>query len=201
MQAPSPIRFYGERCVARTTIPNDAAAFHTILRMMQECQFSAYGVQTKNLASSKTATLRDKWRLRRYLTPDGKTRVNDSVAMEWKQTTRSKTVEEGSVPEEGIYVQREVKTRAAVSPIVSVPGTQMKLKSLRYVWEGEQVRVTADITSSDLLRIEVKAHTCEPAIDFLRQLRSSAATMRAAGGAVSASLVTPPNPLLPAASP
>ena len=52
--------------------PNDAAAFHTILRMMQECQFSAYGVQTKNLASSKTATLRDKWRLRRYLTPDGK---------------------------------------------------------------------------------------------------------------------------------
>jgi len=53
-------------------IPNDAAAFHTILRMMQDCQFSAYGVQTKNLASSKTATLRDKWRLRRYLTPDGK---------------------------------------------------------------------------------------------------------------------------------
>ena len=76
-----------------------------------------------------------------------------------------------------------MKTRAAVSPIVSVPGTQMKLKSLRcdprfciiflpphtrsiscgsslrYVWEGEQVRVTADITSSDLLRIEVKAHT------------------------------------------
>ena len=52
--------------------PNDAAAFHTILRMMQDCQFSAYGVHTPNLASSKTATLRDKWRLRRYLTPDGK---------------------------------------------------------------------------------------------------------------------------------
>jgi hypothetical protein len=27
---------------------------------------------TKNLASSKSATLRDKWRLRRYLSPDGK---------------------------------------------------------------------------------------------------------------------------------
>ncbi len=54
--------------------PNDAAAFHTILRMMQDCQFSAYGVMTKNLASSKSATLRDKWRLRRYLTPDGKVR-------------------------------------------------------------------------------------------------------------------------------
>jgi hypothetical protein len=52
--------------------PNDAAAFHTILRMMQDCQFSAYGVMTKNLASLKSATLRDKWRLRRYLSPDGK---------------------------------------------------------------------------------------------------------------------------------
>ena len=41
---------------------------------MQDCQFSAYGVMTKNLASSKSATLRDKWRLRRYLTPDGKVR-------------------------------------------------------------------------------------------------------------------------------
>ncbi len=30
--------------------------------------------------------------------------------------------------------------------------------AFRYVWEGEHVRVTADITSSDLLRIEVKAH-------------------------------------------
>lgn len=184
--------FYGERCVARTTIPNDAAAFHTILRMMQDCQFSAYGVMTKNLTSSKSATLRDKWRLRRYLSPEGKTRVNDSVVMEWKQTTRSTTVEEGATPEDGIYMQREVKTRAAVSPIVSTPGTQMKLKSLRYVWEGEHVRVTADITSSDLLRIEVKAHQCEPAIDFLRQLRFSATAMRAEGGAASAPLVTPP---------
>lgn len=192
--------FYGERCVARTTIPNDAAAFHTILRMMQDCQFSAYGVTTQNLASSKSATLRDKWRLRRYLTPDGKTRVNDSVVLEWKQTTRSTTVEQGSSPEDGIYMQREVKSRAAVSPIISEPGTQMKLKSLRYVWEGEQVRVTADITTSDLLRIEVKAHRCEPAIDFLRQLRSSAATMRAAGGAVSAPLITPPTSVASAKS-
>jgi hypothetical protein len=39
---------------------------------MQDCQFSAYGVMTKNLASCKSATLRDKWRLRRYLSPDGK---------------------------------------------------------------------------------------------------------------------------------
>jgi hypothetical protein len=29
---------------------------------------------------------------------------------------------------------------------------------IRYVWEGDQVRVTADISSTDLLRIEVKAH-------------------------------------------
>ena len=27
---------------------------------------------TKNLTSSKSATLRDKWRLRRYLSPEGK---------------------------------------------------------------------------------------------------------------------------------
>jgi hypothetical protein len=33
---------------------------------------------------------------------------------------------------------------------------------------------------------------CEPAIDFLRQLRSSAASMRAAGGVASVSLATPP---------
>ena len=74
--------------------------------------------------------------------------ISSSVAMEWKQTTRSTTVEEGETPEDGIYMQREVarirkpipatisgviqvKTRAAVSPIPSVPGTQMKLKSLR----------------------------------------------------------------------
>jgi hypothetical protein len=31
-----------------------------------------------------------------------------SVAMEWKQTTRSTTVEEGETPEDGIYMQREV---------------------------------------------------------------------------------------------
>lgn len=93
------------------------------------------------------------------------------------------------------------------------------LRSSRYVWEGEQVRVTADITTSDLLRIEVKAHQvasmsdsiysrtytsvtlqCEPAIDFLRQLRSSAATMRAAGGAVSAPLITPPTSVASAKS-
>ena len=40
-----------------------------------------------------------------------------SVAMEWKQTTRSKTVEEGSVPEEGIYVQREVRRCSAGRPL------------------------------------------------------------------------------------
>ena len=34
--------------------------------------------------------------------------------------------------------------------------------TVRYVWEGEQVRVTADITSTDLLRIEVKAHQVQP---------------------------------------
>ena len=31
-----------------------------------------------------------------------------SVVMEWKQTTRSTTVEEGATPEDGIYMQREV---------------------------------------------------------------------------------------------
>jgi hypothetical protein len=29
--------------------------------------------------------------------------------MEWKQTTRSTTVEEGKTPEDGIYMQREVR--------------------------------------------------------------------------------------------
>ncbi len=29
--------------------------------------------------------------------------------MEWKQTTRSTTVEEGETPEDGIYMQREVE--------------------------------------------------------------------------------------------
>jgi hypothetical protein len=29
--------------------------------------------------------------------------------MEWKQTTRSTTVEEGETPEDGIYMQREVR--------------------------------------------------------------------------------------------
>ena len=28
--------------------------------------------------------------------------------MEWKQTTRSTTIEEGATPEDGIYIQREV---------------------------------------------------------------------------------------------
>jgi hypothetical protein len=69
--------------------------------------------------------------------------------LEWKQTTRSTTVDQGSSPEDGVYMQREVphfftrfarhsvpilpqvKTRAAVSPIISVPGAQMMLKSLR----------------------------------------------------------------------
>lgn len=34
--------------------------------------------------------------------------LSRSVVMEWKQTTRSTTVEEGATPEDGIYMQREV---------------------------------------------------------------------------------------------
>lgn len=82
-----------------------------------------------------------------------------SVVLEWKQTTRSTTVEPGASPEDGVYMQREVffsfrflvghgclalrqvKTRAAVSPIVSEPGTQMKLKSLRCSVAGNVVYV------------------------------------------------------------
>ena len=42
------------------------------------------------------------------------------------------------------------------------PGSVHSHDLVRYVWEGEQVRVTADITSTDLLRIEVKAHQVSP---------------------------------------
>jgi hypothetical protein len=42
------------------------------------------------------------------------------------------------------------------------------------VWEGETVRVTADITPSDLLRIEVKAHQ----VIFPAFIRNRFATIR-----------------------
>jgi hypothetical protein len=133
-----------------------------------------------------------------------------SVALEWKQTTRSITVEEGKTPEEGIYMQREVTyihqrnsattvsefscdagqdegcriadpqcpwssnetKKLEVSPASVVSrikcSSRLSLHArfnscvIRYVWEGDQVRVTADITSTDLLRIEVKAHQVMP---------------------------------------
>ena len=47
-------------------------------------------------------------------------------------------------------------------------------QSCRYVWEGETVRVTADITTSDLLRIEVKAHQ----VIFPAFIRSRFVTVR-----------------------